>query len=84
MDLLCLAVKRDRQGEHALLSVPILIVPLTDGLFEDGKHVEFKGPLEDRTGIPQGLIFDTRRQERNEVLGAEGVIMRDKISIQGT
>src|SRR5207253_8971204 len=40
LNLLCLPTLGDWQGEYALLDVPILIVPLTDGLLENRKYFQ--------------------------------------------
>src|SRR5712692_3223620 len=52
LDLLRLAVQAYWQGESPMGNLPVLIVPLTDGLLEHGQTVQFQGPLEDRTRIP--------------------------------
>src|SRR5262249_10910384 len=74
LDLLRLAIQTDWQGEHTLLKMPVLVIPLTDGFFQDRQAIQVQGSFKDRTRIPQGLIFDARRKVCHKVLGAEGAI----------
>ncbi len=82
-ELLHLAIQRDGYNQDVPLDVPVLIVPLANGLLEDGQYVQIEGTRKDGAGIAQGLIFDARRQSGSEVFGAEGVIVWDEIGVQG-
>src|SRR5262249_44851859 len=44
------------------LDAPVLVVPLADGLAQDGDNSQHIGPLSDRARIAQGLILDCTGQ----------------------
>jgi hypothetical protein len=69
--LLCFPICAEGHNEHAILNAPILIVPLADGLFQDGETAKLKRTLQDGLRIPQGLIFDGAGKMGREILRAD-------------
>jgi hypothetical protein len=45
MNLLCFPIEMHGKDKHSVLNAPVLIVPLTDGLFEDGDTAKLKRTL---------------------------------------
>ncbi len=80
-NLLCFPLKIHRKDQHSSLHAPVLLVPLTDGLFQDRQAVQLKRAFEHRLGISQGLIFDGAGEDGSEILRAD--FCRQQISIEG-
>jgi hypothetical protein len=69
--LLRFPVSANRKHKHSILNAPVLIVPLTDGLFEERETAKLKRTFEDRLSIPQDLIFDSAGKVCPEIFGAD-------------
>jgi len=80
--LLCFPRKRHRKDQQSSLHAPVLLVPLTDGLFQDRQAVQLKRAFEHRSCISQGLIFDSAGEDGSEILCAD--FCRQQISIEGS
>ncbi len=57
----------------AHLKLPILVVPLSEGLFENGDTTKLKGSIVDALGIADHLILNGTWKRSGEVLGTQSL-----------
>jgi hypothetical protein len=79
--LLCLAILADGHNEQIAFHPPVLVIPLTMRLFQDGNTAQLKRPFEDRLGITQRLIFDGAGQGCTKVFGTD--VAREHLAVEG-
>ena len=84
-DLPNLAVLGDGQHKPLVFQAPVLMVPLADGLAQEGNPSQRTRPLPDSAGVPKRLILHGTGQAGGEILGTGALAsIGQHVTIQGS